>query len=200
MAQPGHDQRQQRGHLEDRKQVLHEGPFPDATNVDGGQDGDHPAGHQLGRVEFDMEQAVGNAGLCGQRQQFAQRNPCQHVGLSQAGDQHTEVLGKGNRHGSVEAVLDDQELRPAEEKGPEVAIGFAEKDVLPTGVRVHGGQFAQEIAPNIVNNPPKAQRPMSNPGVSTHWAMIDSPMKMPEPIIEPTTMVVASNNRRWRCS
>jgi hypothetical protein len=29
--------------------------------------------------------------------------------------------------------------------------------------------------------------------------MIDSPKKMPEPIIEPATSVVASNKRRWRC-
>ena len=30
--------------------------------------------------------------------------------------------------------------------------------------------------------------------------MIDRPMKMPEPIIEPTTMAVASNRRRCLCN
>ena len=31
---------------------------------------------------------------------------------------------------------------------------------------------------------------------ATHWAMIDRPKKMPEPIIEPTTSAVASNSRK----
>ena len=87
------------------------------------------------------EQAVGQVGLSGQRQQFAQGNPRQHVGLAEAGHQHAEVLGEGNRHGGIEAVLDDQELRPAEEERPEVAVGFAEEDVLAPGVRIHGGQL-----------------------------------------------------------
>ena len=52
----------------------------------------------------------------------------------------------------------------------------------------------------MVNSPPKTHRPISSPGVGTHWAMIDRPKKMPEPIIEPTTMAVASNNRRCFCN
>ena len=34
----------------------------------------------------------------------------------------------------------------------------------------------------------------------TYWAMIDSPKKMAEPIIEPTTRVVASNSPKCRRS
>ena len=140
-AQPGHDQRHQGGHFQNREQVLHEGPFPDAADVHARQQGDHPAGHQLGRVELKAEQAVGHVGLGDHRQQFAQGNPCQHVGLSETGHQHAEVLGEGNRHGGIEAVLDDQELRPAEEERPEVAVGLAEEDVLSPGMRIHGSQL-----------------------------------------------------------
>ena len=52
----------------------------------------------------------------------------------------------------------------------------------------------------MVNSPPKIHRPINSPGVSTHWAMIERPKKMPEPIIDPTTRVVASNSRKCRCS
>ena len=67
-------------------------------------------------------------------------------------------------------------------------------------MRIHGGQF--RAGDRAEHGEKAAENPQANkqPGVSTHWAMIDSPMKMPEPIIEPTTMVVASKSRRWRWS
>ena len=102
-AQPGHDQGHQGEHLQDREQVLHQRPFADAPDIHARQQGDHAAGHQLGRIEFKVQQAMGQVGLGGQGQQFAQRNPRQHVGLSKPGHQHPEVLGEGDRHGGVEA-------------------------------------------------------------------------------------------------
>ena len=159
-----------------------------------------PQATSWAELSSNVEQAVGHVGLSGRRQQFAKGNPRQHVGLAQPGHQHAEVLGKGNRHGGIEAVLDDEELRPAEEERPEVAVGFAEEDVLAPGVRIHGGQlragYRAEHGEQAAENPQADE----HPGVATHCAMIDSPMKMPEPIIEPTTMVVASKSRRCRWS
>ena len=93
-AQPGHDQGHQRGHLQDREQVLHEGPFADAADVHAGQQGDDAAGHQLGRVEFEVEQAVGQVGLGGQRQQLAQGNPRQTLASPSLGTSTPRYLAK----------------------------------------------------------------------------------------------------------
>ena len=58
---------------------------------------------------------------------------------------------------AIEARLDDQELRPAEEERPEIAEGLAEEDVLPAGVREHGGQFGAG------NGPEDGEQPAEDP-------------------------------------
>src|SRR4051794_25873666 len=78
-------------------------------------------------------------------------------------------------------------------KGP---YASRRKTYWPPALGVIAASSAQERAPAIVKKPPKTQRPISSPGCGTFWAMIDGAMKMPEPIIEPTISVVASNQPR----
>ena len=58
----------------------------------------------------------------------------------------------------------------------------------------------QARAPRMVNSPPTIQSPMRMPGVMTYSAMIDSPKKIAEPIIEPATIVVESKSPKCRRS
>ena len=67
MAQSGHDQGHQGGHLQHGEQVLHKGPLPHAADVHCRQQGDHAAGHQLGRIDLQAQQERGQMGLPGSR-------------------------------------------------------------------------------------------------------------------------------------
>src|SRR5205807_9112436 len=59
---------------------------------------------------------------------------------------------------------------------------------------------AQESAPAIVSTPASAQAARSQPGAHTRRADSAEVMKMPEPIIEPTTIIVASSGPSPRTS
>ena len=70
------------------------------------------------------------------------RHPAKGNGSrSIAGTEDAEELGEGDADGSDEAGLDDEKQGPAVEKSPERGLGFAQKDVLPAGVRHHGGEL-----------------------------------------------------------
>ena len=103
-AQPATIRASQGDHFQHREQVLHERPFADAAHVHAGQQRDHAAGHHLGRIQFPVQQAVGQVRLDGRGQQLAQRDPRQHGRLAEARHQRPEVLGKGDRHGGIEAA------------------------------------------------------------------------------------------------
>ncbi len=53
-----------------------------------------------------------------------------------------EELAEGDRDSGDGSRLDDQKQRPAVEKSPERAEGFAQVDVLAAGLGHHGGKFA----------------------------------------------------------
>src|SRR5262245_11880130 len=59
---------------------------------------------------------------------------------------------------------------------------------------------AQHSAPVMVNTPAIAQAAISQPGDPTSLADSAEVMKIPDPIIDPTTMVVASMGPRLRTS
>src|SRR5690349_9412160 len=59
---------------------------------------------------------------------------------------------------------------------------------------------AQQSAPVIVSTPASAQATSSQPGEPTNRDDSAEVMKMPEPIIEPTTIIVASSRLRPRTS
>ena len=111
-----------------------------------------------------------------------------------------KILAEGNRYGGGKPRLDNEEVSPPEQKRPQVRVRLAKKRIRPAGLGEHRASSAQDIAPNRLNSPPKIQRPISRPGVSIHWAAIDITMNMPEPIIEPTANMTASNRPSRRCS
>ena len=107
------------------------------------------------------------------------------------------VLGESHRHGGDGAGLNHQEQRPAVEEAPERAEGFAQVDVLPAGVRHGGRQFA------VAQRGDQRERRGDQPGdhqqagrIAPGGAISAATMKMPEPIIEPITRVVASTSPR----
>src|SRR5829696_8228505 len=59
---------------------------------------------------------------------------------------------------------------------------------------------AQHSAPVIVSTPARAQAASSQPGDPTRRDDSAEVMKIPEPIIEPTTIIVASSRLRPRTS
>src|SRR5688572_32905288 len=59
---------------------------------------------------------------------------------------------------------------------------------------------AQQSAPVIVSTPASAQAISNQPGEPTSRDDSAETMKMPEPIIEPTTIIVASSRLRPRTS
>ena len=58
------------------------------------------------------------------------------------GSSDAEKPGEGDRDRRDRSGLDHQEQRPAVEKTPERAVGFAQINVLSAGARHHGGELA----------------------------------------------------------
>lgn len=52
----------------------------------------------------------------------------------------------------------------------------------------------------MVNSPANTHRPIRTPGVLTDWAMYDRVKNIPDPIVEPTASIVASNSPKRRCN
>ena len=127
--------------------------------------------------------------------QLAQGDGRQHVCLAAARHERPEILGKGDGHRGVGPGLNDEELRPAEEERPKLPNASRRKTYCPPAPGSMAASSAQQLAPRTVNSPPNTHRPISSAGEGTSRAMMGSARKIAEPIIEPTTSVVASNNR-----
>ncbi len=175
-AQP--DQPQQRRDLGEREHVLHGGAGADAARVD-----DREQNHDRAREQL----LCGQTDLAGSQQIVVRRD---------RGQEDAGVFGEGHRDGCDGAGLDDGEERPAVEEAPEASEGFAQVDVLAAGVWHGRGQFA--VAERRDDGEGRADEPAENEqaGDFTWRATSALTMKMPEPIIEPITSVVAETSPR----
>ena len=111
-----------------------------------------------------------------------------------------EELGEGDRDGRDRPGLDDQEERPAEQEAEHRTVGHAEEDVLAR----RRGASSRPARPRRgrrrrSSSPPGPRPASSQPGAPTSRADSAEVMKMPEPIIAPMTIIVASSTPRSRC-
>src|SRR5215210_7655145 len=74
------------------------------------------------------------------------------------------------------------------------------KTYWPPARGIIAASSAQQSAPVIVKTPASVQARSSQPGAPTSLDDSADVMKMPEPIIEPTTIIVASIRPRLRTS
>ena len=101
-------------------------PSLHAANVERGQDGDHDHRHEpLGR------EAELNGVRCPGKAYLAERK--EDIGRD-AGNEHAEEPGEGDRDGGDGAGLDHREEGPAEQEARRAALALAKEDVLPPGL------------------------------------------------------------------
>src|SRR6266404_5605621 len=74
------------------------------------------------------------------------------------------------------------------------------KTYCPPARGIIAANSAQQSAPVIVSTPARAHAAKSHPGAPTSAADFAETMKMPEPIIDPITIIVASSKLRPRTS
>ncbi len=114
------------------------------------------------------------------------------MGGRNRGKENAEELAEGHADGGDGSGLNDQKQSPAVEKSPERSERFAQINVLAAGARHHGGEFAiAERGDDGHEAAATAQAAISSAGESTSRAISAETMKMPEPIIEPMTSMVA---------
>jgi hypothetical protein len=111
-----------------------------------------------------------------------------------------EILGEGGGDRTERRCTDDDELRPAEEKGGETPPRFADVDVNSTSARKYSGDFgeSQRAAKReeSAGDPDREQRKRSG----SLFAMPAGDRKIPEPIVEPTRTATALQRPRRRGS
>ena len=142
-----------------------DGPFADAPHIHSGEHGDDDAGHDLCRIQLEPQQALRQMGLGRRGQELPSGMRSQNDILSQTRHQRPKVLGEGDRHGGIEARLDHEKLRPAEEEPQKLPKASRRKTYCPPACGYMAASSAEEIAPSIVNSPPKTHRAINSPGV-----------------------------------
>ena len=102
-----------------------------------------------------------------------------------------EKLAESHADRSNGSGLNHQKERPAVKKSPQRPQGFAQIDILAAGARHHGRQFA------VTQRADDGQKAGDQPGPDQQRRRIDlaaisaETIKMPEPIMEPMTSMVA---------
>ena len=105
--------------------------------------------------------------------------------------ENAEKLAEGHADRGDGSGLNHQKESPAVEKSPERAQRLAQVNVLPAGARHHGGQLA------IGKSADDGEKAGHQPGPDQQCRRIDfaaisaETIKMPEPIMEPITSMVA---------
>ena len=118
-----------RAETEDGQEVLDDRAGADAEGVEEGQEEDRTGGDDLARRE-----AVVQAEDLEAQENMAGRE-----------DRHerAEELRERDGQGGQPAAHDEAEKGPAEEEGRAGAVGLAEVDVLPPGLRVHRAELGE---------------------------------------------------------
>ena len=109
-----------------------------------------------------------------------------------------KLVNEAHRHRGHGAGLDDQEQRPAIEEAAERRIRFPQVDVHPARPRHHPRQVAVDHRAadgDQAGQNPGGDDPAEEP---SSRAMSAGTMKIPEPIIEPATIIVASSKPKSR--
>ena len=103
----------------------------------------------------------------------------------------SQKFAEGHAHGGHRPGLDDQKQSPSIEEAPERAQRFTQVNVLSAGLGIMAASSPYESAPTIVIKPVTSHAPISSAGELTSRAISADTIKMPEPIIDPMTRVVA---------
>ena len=130
-----------------------------------------------------------------QRQRVAGREMDRRDQVVVVGDprhEHAEEAREADGDGGDRAGLDDEEQRPAVQKAPQRRERLAQVDVLAAGARHHRRQLAVRQRADDRQHAGDDPADSSQPGLPRLRAMSADTMKMPEPIIEPTTTIVES--------
>ena len=99
---------------------------------------------------------------------------------------------------AIEAAVGDAEQHPSVEKCGQIAISFAQINVLAAGVGKHRPEFGEGKQANSEITPPSTQTPRKRMGWGSGPAMSFAVRKMDEPMIPPTSSRTESSNERPR--
>ena len=128
--QPGADERDERARLGHGEDVLDDAAVLDAAGVGPGEQRNQRDGDQL--CSRERQRVPGAQVDWGD----------QVVVLGNRGPEHAEEARKRHADRGNSAGLNDEEERPPVQKPPQRRERLAQVDVLATGARHHGGQFA----------------------------------------------------------
>ena len=168
--------------LQHREHVLHERALREAPRVDPREHGDDGRSDELSARQREGAEHEDDVAL-----------PCAHADPRQE-------LRERDRDGRVEAGLDDEEQRPPVEERDPAAERLAQEHVLTARVGQHGREFGiRERAEQRqgTGRRPEAQPDRRRGDVSRHDRRGD---EIPDPIIDPTMIVVAEKTPRRRSS
>ena len=117
-------------------------------------------------------------------------------------DEVTQIDRKADSERGRPAGTDDKEQAPTEKKAPERRVGLAQVNVLAAGMRQHRAELGERqraAERQQARDDPNREYPL---GRRQARAISPGTMKIPEPMIVPITIALASQrpNRRVRSS